>query len=178
MNTAARLFKEFGYDATSVRMIAHHAGVSVGAVIAVGSKDDLLVSSFLREIEQVSAKRAEAPPTSAAASPILVVEEIFTGYFHLISNRADLARAWGAALLTNARHADTLRYLHDSLTTEVNAVLIKHASQESSGRAVEDLYVTYLGYLFGWASGIYSEAEAISAITNKVQRVLQEIGVK
>lgn len=47
---AAQVFGEHGYRATTVPMIASAAGVSVGTVASVGSKDAL----FLRSVEEFS----------------------------------------------------------------------------------------------------------------------------
>lgn len=158
-------------------MIAQSANVSVGTVIAVGTKDDLLVACFLREIEEVSTEHTASLPATIN-SPSSVAKIVFVDYFQLISIRADLARAWGAALLTNTQYSDTLRYLHNSLTAELHAVLAGHAPQDLLDQVIEDLYITYLGYLFAWASGVYSEKEVTSAMANNIERTLQGIGIK
>ena len=178
LDAATRLFRELGYEATSVRAIAASARVSVGAVMAVGSKDDLLVSSFVGEIERLSAERFGTAEPDQGLPPARVVEEILGGYFDLISSQAELARAWGAALLTKHRHADTLRHLHDALVGEVGGVLQGHAPREVVQRATEDLYISYLGFLFAWASGVYLAVDAVAALRVKVQHVLREIGAK
>ena len=178
LDAATRLFRELGYEATSVRAIAASARVSVGAVMAVGSKDDLLVSSFVGEIERLSAERFGTAEPDQGLPPARVVEEILVGYFDLISSQEELARAWGAALLTNDRHADTLRHLHDALVGEVGGVLQGHAPREVVQRVTEDLYISYLGFLFAWASGVYLAVDAVAALRVKVQHVLREIGAK
>ena len=178
LDAATRLFRELGYEATSVRAIAASARVSVGAVMAVGSKDDLLVSSFVGEIERLSAERFGTAEPDQGLPPARVVEEILVGYFDLISSQEELARAWGAGLLTNDRHADTPRHLHDALVGEVGGVLQGHAPREVVQWVTEDLYISYLGFLFAWASGVYLAVDAVAALRVKVQHVLREIGAK
>lgn len=178
LDAATRLFRERGYEATSVRAIAASARVSVGAVMGVGTKDELLVSIFVDEIERLSVERFGPAGPDQGLPPARVVEEILAGYFDLISGQAELARAWGAALLTDGRHADTLRNLHDALVGEVGGVLQGSAPREVVEGATEDLYISYLGFLFAWASGVYPAVDAVAALRVKVQHVLREIGVK
>ena len=81
-------------------------------------------------------------------------------------------------MLTNDRHADTLRHLHAALVGEVGGVLQGHAPREVVQRVTEDLYISYLGFLFAWASGVYLAVDAVAALRVKVQHVLREIGAK
>lgn len=56
--TALRLFRERGYDATTMRVVAQEAGVAVGnAYHHFGSKDDL-VQELYREVNREHAERA------------------------------------------------------------------------------------------------------------------------
>ena len=55
--TALRLFRERGYDATTMRVVAQEAGVAVGnAYHHFGSKDDL-VQELYREVNREHAER-------------------------------------------------------------------------------------------------------------------------
>ena len=71
---ASRVFGEQGYRATTIPLIAGAAGVSVGTVASVGSKDDL----FLRSVEELSTANSLAM-IREAASAATVTERIW-GY--------------------------------------------------------------------------------------------------
>ena len=63
LNEARRLFEQRGFTATTIRDIAHAAGVSVGTVMAAGDKPALLVQVFDDLIAAEHATRS-APPTA------------------------------------------------------------------------------------------------------------------
>ena len=64
MAAASRVFGERGYRATTIPLIAEAAGVSVGTVASVGSKDDL----FLRSVEELSTANSLAMIREAASA--------------------------------------------------------------------------------------------------------------
>jgi AcrR family transcriptional regulator len=67
MAAASRVFGEHGYRGTTIPLIADAAGVSVGTVASVGSKDDL----FLRSVEESStANSLEMIREASAASTV------------------------------------------------------------------------------------------------------------
>ena len=62
---ASRVFGEQGYRATTIPLIARAAGVSVGTVASVGSKDEL----FLRSVEELSTANSLAMIREASPPP-------------------------------------------------------------------------------------------------------------
>lgn len=74
MVAASRVFGEHGYRETTIPLIADAAGVSVGTVASVGSKDDL----FLRSFEELSTANSLAMIRKASASA--TVTERVWGY--------------------------------------------------------------------------------------------------
>ena len=72
MAAASRVFGERGYRATTIPLIAEAAGVSVGTVASVGSKDDL----FLRSVEELSTANSLAM-IREAASAVTVTERVW-----------------------------------------------------------------------------------------------------
>lgn len=74
MAAASRVFSEQGYRATTIPLIASAAGVSVGTVASVGSKDDL----FLRSVEELSTANSLAM-IQEASSAATVTERVW-GY--------------------------------------------------------------------------------------------------
>lgn len=71
---ASRVFGEQGYRATTIPLIARAAGVSVGTVASVGSKDEL----FLRSVEELSTANSLAMIREASSAP--TVNERVWGY--------------------------------------------------------------------------------------------------
>ncbi|MEA5055706.1 MAG: TetR/AcrR family transcriptional regulator [Propionicimonas sp.] len=74
ISAASKVFGEQGYQATTISMIASAAGVSVGTVASVGSKDEL----FQRSVEELSTANSLALIRGAAAAP--TVTERVWGY--------------------------------------------------------------------------------------------------
>jgi AcrR family transcriptional regulator len=74
MTAATEVFGERGYRATTIPLIAEAAGVSVGTVASVGSKDDL----FLRSFEELSTANSLAM-IRQASSAATVAERVW-GY--------------------------------------------------------------------------------------------------
>lgn len=74
MAAATEVFGERGYHGTTIPMIAEAAGVSVGTVASVGSKDDL----FLRSFEELSTANSLEMIRKAAKSA--TVTERVWGY--------------------------------------------------------------------------------------------------
>ncbi|MGC3955137.1 MAG: TetR/AcrR family transcriptional regulator [Propionicimonas sp.] len=73
-DAAARVFADMGYRRTTVTLIAEAAGVSVGTVASVGSKDDL----FLRSVEEQSTANSLEMIRQASLAP--TVTERVWGY--------------------------------------------------------------------------------------------------
>ncbi|WP_307802828.1 TetR/AcrR family transcriptional regulator [Cellulomonas dongxiuzhuiae] len=72
--TALRLFRERGYDATTMRVVAQEAGVAVGnAYHHFGSKDDLVQELYLEvNREQVAHARAQLASGGDLASRVRI----------------------------------------------------------------------------------------------------------
>ena len=74
MAAASRVFGEQGYRGATIPLIARAAGVSVGTVASVGTKDDL----FLRSVEELSTANSLAM-IREASSAATVTEKVW-GY--------------------------------------------------------------------------------------------------
>jgi len=60
LNTAERLFAEYGYDGVGMRALADVAGVNLGAATYhYGSKEKLYIETFMRRFRPVEAERLE-----------------------------------------------------------------------------------------------------------------------
>jgi AcrR family transcriptional regulator len=55
---ALKLFREHGYEATTMRMVAEHAGVSIGNAYYYFESKDLLLQAFYREVHDAHVAHA------------------------------------------------------------------------------------------------------------------------
>lgn len=117
---ASRVFGELGYRATTISLIAEAAGVSVGTVASVGSKDDL----FLRGVEELSTANSLAM-IREAASAATVTERVWTYVRQMVE----------ASIATPARTQDYfVAYLRSS-DHEQNLARVQEVNQ-----ALRDLF--------------------------------------
>lgn len=83
LDTAERLFGEYGYDATSLRQIIAEAGVNLAAIhYHFGSKQELLDELILRKAEPVNEQRIarlERVMAEAGSGP-LAVEKVLEAF--------------------------------------------------------------------------------------------------
>lgn len=76
LDTAERLFAEYGYDGVGMRALAHEAGVNLNATTYhYGSKENLYIETFMRRFLPINAARLELlrqAEEEAAGQPIPV----------------------------------------------------------------------------------------------------------
>ena len=58
VSSALELFRENGYEATTMRMVAEHAGVSLGNAYYYFKSKDLLLQAFYRDVHEAHVDRA------------------------------------------------------------------------------------------------------------------------
>ncbi|MEU7185990.1 TetR/AcrR family transcriptional regulator [Streptomyces sp. NPDC045369] len=164
-DAAARLFTEQGFQGTTVRQIAAAAGVSVGAVMAVGDKESLLSLVYDRAI----AARVPAPPTAGSTtSAVDYLSHYFAPFLDLFTENEELARAYFRALTRgrpeNAANAalGTLRTLTESnLTT----AMVNAGTQDAHARlGAQVMFASYLGELMLLAAGTTDPRQTASRI--------------
>ena len=105
---ASKVFGEHGYRGATIPLIASAAGVSVGTVASVGSKDDL----FLRSVEELSTANSLAmireassaatvtervwgyagPMVEASIAAPKKIQDYFVAYLRSSDHEANLAR--------------------------------------------------------------------------------------
>ena len=69
VDTAVRLFREQGYDKTTMRAIAQAAGVSVGNAYYYFPSKDHLVQEFYAQVQDAHARRPARPAAGHATGP-------------------------------------------------------------------------------------------------------------
>ncbi|MDO5723975.1 MAG: TetR/AcrR family transcriptional regulator [Flaviflexus sp.] len=178
VEAARELFEERGYARSTVRDIAALAGVSAGTVMSVGDKDALLVDMFDSLIAAEHARRASGTGREAwarAASPEECAArsvDLVRPFLDLFANRLELARTYGAILLSGRHTSAVFSALAECLIAEF-IELLDPVFGEGSGAMAEAMHAAYIGTLFMWgAAGVDMEtaiASAFSTICAKEQ---------
>lgn len=150
---AARLFKERGFLATTVRDIAQEADVSAGTVMAAGDKEALLVELFDNLIEERQ-QLVDAQGPGAASECCAAAAAVVQPFAELFEERRELAQTY-ASILVSGRHSsvvftDLARRLI-SVFEQLTAACGCSSPAEARGRA-EALHTAYIGSLFIWAA--------------------------
>ena len=155
MAAAEELFGQRGFKRTTIRDIAEFAGVSVGTVMGVGDKNALLVAMFDRAISEMHQRPSATPQESDADASKAPLEEIMgtiQPFLSLFAAHMDLARDYGAILMSGNHTSVVFDELAGTLTTEIERIL------EESGLlsahvpvAAKTIYLAYLGTIFAWA---------------------------
>lgn len=108
---ASKVFREQGYHATTIPMIAGVAGVSVGTVASVGSKDEL----FLRSVEELSTANSLQMIREASLAP--TVTERVWGYVGKMVETSiampNQVQDYLVAYLRSSDHDQNLRRVQD-----------------------------------------------------------------
>lgn len=183
MAAAGSLFSQRGFKGTTIRDIAEAAGVSVGSVMAVGDKSGLLVAMFDRAILEM--QQSQLARVSAGVEPVVnrqPVDEIMMGIFEpflsLFAAHMDLAREYGAILMSGNHKSVIFQELAVGLTTEIGLAL------EESGMPTEQvpvvskvIYLSYLGTLFVWAgSGLTDNSAPLHSLRSTIAFLTQKEG--
>jgi AcrR family transcriptional regulator len=145
---ADRLFRERGFDATTIRDIAEASRVSVGSVMASGDKNALLVQVFDSLIEQGHAQ----PPTvvsrgGSCADGILNLVRPFVALF---TSRQDLARIYASIQVAGKEPSPLFTRLAALLVEEIGAIVTAHGCTDPAAivGTAQAIYYSYIGTLF------------------------------
>ncbi|WP_330242069.1 TetR/AcrR family transcriptional regulator [Streptomyces sp. NBC_00525] len=148
VEAAAQLFTELGFQRTTVRRIAAEAGVSVGAVMAVGDKESLLGLVY----DQAIADRIPAPPVAVAGAEAPDAAEYLGHYFDpflaLFAENDDLARAYFRTLARGRPENAALGALRTLTEENLMAALVHAGMPEARARlGAQVMFAGYLGEL-------------------------------
>jgi AcrR family transcriptional regulator len=177
LSHAERLFREQGYDATTIRAIAAAADVSVGTVMAVGDKAALLVEIYDSWIAEVHTARTARPVGSSDGTATGEVIALVTPFIEYFASDEGLAREYAAVLMRGSAQSVIFTELALALIGELVGVLERHgfaADQAQVGAGA--IYFTYLGVLMASASGALSREAAEEQFRTSVTFTLTRSG--
>ncbi|WP_169337889.1 TetR/AcrR family transcriptional regulator [Propionicicella superfundia] len=155
-----KLFWAHGYTATTIPMIAEKAGVAVGTVAKVGSKDEL----FLRVWEERSTEISLHLLAQAGVAAKSVTERVWS-YLSLMLEAtilmSDTIRDYLVAYLRASDHAANLERL-DTVVTAIRKLLPEDDQGYDSPAQVAalTLWMTYSSFVFSLAANSCDAGDA------------------
>lgn len=160
MAAATELFWKQGYTATTIPMIAEKAGVAVGTVAKVGSKDEL----FLRAWEERSTEISLQLLSQAGAASESLTERVWS-YLSLALEAtilmSDTIRDYLVAYLRASDHAANIERLDTVVGAIRNLFPDDDRGQESPAQvAALTLWLAYSSFVFSLAANSCDAGEA------------------
>ncbi|QIK64361.1 TetR/AcrR family transcriptional regulator [Leucobacter viscericola] len=157
LTVATELFRDRGFEATTIRDIAELAQVSVGTVMSVGDKSALLVQIFDEGIERLHVQRDASHLVETRGSTGSCAESVFEllqPFVRLFAGQADLARSYASILVAGKHSSKVFAELATVLRQEIQTVVsCQHGgcASDPEARAVA-IYFAYIGMLFTWSA--------------------------
>lgn len=158
--SAESLFRERGFEATTIRQIAAEAGVSSGTVIAAGDKEALLVAIFEGWIGAVHEARGAEPTAEDPIEALLALFAPFISYFDLDD---DLSRQYAATIARGQHESIIFGHLKEALLEEITTHL-ESAGTEDPHTGAQVVYYAYLGLLFTASNGAVPPEAALTQL--------------
>ncbi|MGW4825341.1 TetR/AcrR family transcriptional regulator [Streptomyces sp. NPDC004227] len=169
IEAAEGLFQERGFQGTTVRQIAAEAGVSVGAVMAVGDKESLLSLVY----DQAIAARIPAPPAAeSAASAVDYLAHYFDPFLDLFAQNDELARSYFRALTRGQPENAALGGLRTLTEDNLTAAMVKAGIPDPRARhGAQVMFTSYLGELMLLAAGSTDRQQTATGIRRTAEFV-------
>lgn len=150
---ADRLFREHGFDSTTIREIAKQSDVSLGTVMAVGDKNMLLVRVFDALIEEQHSTQTipSAANTASCSERIMTLVQPFVSLF---TSRDNLARSYASIVVSGDQPSTLFTSLAGLLIDEIHSVILEHGcvADDKVASTAKALYFAYVGTLLSWSS--------------------------
>lgn len=168
IDVAGHLFREHGFAETTIREIAEASGVSVGRVMVVGDKNDLLIHVFDEMIAAEHVKRADAIVQTTAAASSTCSDRLVAlvgPFVTLFTANPVLARCYASILVSGTHESILFTELAARLDEEFRAAIALHGCTASAAAApkARALYFAYIGTLLTWSARNSSDpAELLS----------------
>ncbi len=177
--SAERLFREHGFAATTIRLIAADARVSLGTVMSVGDKDALLVAIFegwIADVHQTRDVPAAGDPAGLDhASAVDALMELFEPFVDYFARDPELSREYGAIIVRGKHESVIFQGLALTLIAEIEHVLTRAGlSPADAGSGARVVYFAYLGLLMTASSGVIDMAMGASQLRQVVDFVVRQ----
>lgn len=165
LNVAARLAAEGGYDAVQMRSVALEADVALGTLYRYfPSKEHLLVSAMLRQIETLHDRLVVNPPqgTDAAGRVIDVLRRANTALQRQQHFTVAVVRSLASG---DETVAPVVREVRDLMAAIIFAAIDSRELTERDRLVTEILHEVWLSSLVAWISGV----EPTASVNRKLE---------
>lgn len=177
LRAAEQLFREQGFEDTTIRQIAGEAGLSVGSVMAVGDKQGLLLAIFDGWIDAVHSERDGSPAPASSGDLVADVLSLFEPFVDYFARDRDLSRAYAATIVRGKHDTPIFQDLGRRLTAEIAEALAgSGCDSDTAATAARTIYFTYLGVLMTVSNGAIPDevgaeqfAEAVGFIADRIK---------
>ncbi|WP_101256581.1 TetR/AcrR family transcriptional regulator [Streptomyces barkulensis] len=168
IEAAGGLFRERGFQGTTVRQIAAEANVSVGAVMAVGDKESLLSLVY----DQAIAARVPASAAGSAASAVDYLAHYFDPFLDLFTENEELARSYFRALTRGRPESAALGGLRTLAEGDLTAAMVRAGIPGPLARhGAQVMFTSYLGELMMLAAGSTDRRQTAAGIRRTAEFV-------
>lgn len=169
LSVAAKFAREGGYDAVQMRAVANEAEVALGTLYRYfPSKEHLLVSAMLRQIESLHERLAVKPPQGG--SPTERVIDVLHRANHALQRQQQFTIAMVRALVSGDETvAPVVREVRDLMTGIIVSALDSEQPSERELLVTEILSEVWLSSLVAWISGV----EPASSVDRKMEAAVQ-----
>lgn len=165
---AAELFRDQGYESTTVRQIAERAGVSTGTVMSAGDKATLLLGLITEAIDDLM----PVDPAAGEGSPAELVWRCYEPYFAFYDANPELSRPYAALLLgAPERRFPALgeqATAFNGLVADRIRGSLPHVDADAAGATAEALFAVYIFALVLWASGSADLERATAVLRGQI----------
>lgn len=157
IDAAGHLFREYGFAETTIREIAETSGVSVGRVMVVGDKNDLLIHVFDEMIAAEHAKRAGSIVQATTAVRSTCSDRLIAlvgPFVTLFTANPVLARCYASILVSGTHESILFTELAAQLDEVFRAAIALHGCTTPVAAApkARALYFAYIGTLLTWSA--------------------------
>lgn len=167
--SALELFSRDGFEATTTKAVAKHAGIAAGTLfLYADDKTDLLFLVLHERLQRVTDERLGSLPKASLRDQLLYV---FRGLFEMYAEHPGVAAAFVRALPgAQGRNAQAINALTFAFLHRISE-LVREAQQrgEVDSRvqpmlAAQNIFVLYFGALLAWINRMTTLEQALDPL--------------
>ncbi len=173
LEVASQLATEGGFDAVQMRSVAADADVALGTLYRYfPSKEHLLVSAMLRQIEELATRLAVKPPTGS--TPVDRLVDVLRRASHSLQSQRNFTLAVVRALASgDATVAPAVRQVREAMRD----IIVGAIGGEPTARdqlVAEILEEVWLSALVSWISGVDDAASVPRKLEDAARLLLPD----